>query len=259
MDIGAGLITVQTSLATKAPLNGPIFTGTLKADIIKANDVDIGAALITVQTALAAKAPLNGPIFTGTLKADIIKANEVDIGAGLANVQTSLSALLPKAAPIYSGTLKNLDNTFSVSSDGDVTCATLYTPYVSLNGASLAQSLATLSIAAAAAQIEATSAQTSASNALTAANTAFALAQTVNVGSSSFSVPEELYISDADARDRGSIAQGKPYAQQTGLVQVSQLPPPQYYYDIGPAPFTNGKKGISMASNEGEISRWKHG
>jgi hypothetical protein len=36
---------------------------------------------------------------------------------------------------------------------------------------------------------------------------------------------------------------------QAGVVQVSQLPPAQYYYDIGNAPFTNGKKGMSMPSN----------
>ena len=247
----------QNALTLKAPLVDPSFSGTVSG--ISAAMVGLGSVNNTsdaakpistaAQAALNLKAPLAGPIFTGTLKADIIKANEVDLGASLANVQTSLSSLLPKSSPFYSGILQNTDGSFCVSATGGVASTSLSTPSISLNGRDLAQSLATMSIATSAAQADAIAAQITASSATTTANTAFALAQTVNVGSSSFSVPAGLYISDADARDRGNIAQGKPYVDQAGLVQVSQLPPAQYYYDIGNAAFTNGKKGISMASN----------
>ena len=247
----------QAALDLKAPLASPAFTGTVSGitsamvGLGSVNNTSDAAKPISTaaQAALDLKAPLAGPIFTGTLKADIIKANEVDIGAGLVNVQTSLSSLLPKAGPLFSGVLHNTDNSFYADASGNLTTASVTTPWISFAGHDLAQSLATLSIASAAAQSTATSAQTSASNALTTANSAFALAQTVNVGSSTFSVPDGLYISDADARDRGSVAKGKPYVDQAGVVQVSQLPAAQYYYDIGNASFTNGKKGISMASN----------
>ncbi len=66
--------TVTTSLAAKAPLDSPTFTGTVglpqSTSIGNVSDVEIGylnGVTSAVQTQLDAKAPLDGPTFTGTV------------------------------------------------------------------------------------------------------------------------------------------------------------------------------------------------
>ena len=102
---------------------------------------------------------------------------------------------------------------------------------------------------ASAAAATANTAKGLASNAASVASQALTAAQAASSGGS-FSLPSGLYFGDSDARDRGGIAQGKPYVDQAGIVQVCQLPPAQYGYDILHAIPTDGFKGILVRSDD---------
>jgi hypothetical protein len=113
--------TVTNSLAAKAPLNSPTFTGTVSgisksmvglANVDNTSDVSKPISNAT-QTELDLKAPLANPTFTGTV-AGVTKAH-----VGLGNVdntadsakpvstaqQTALNAKAPLASPTFTGTV----------------------------------------------------------------------------------------------------------------------------------------------------------
>jgi hypothetical protein len=154
LNLKANASEVTTSLAAKAPLNSPTFTGTVSgitkamvglgnvdntSDALKPistamqNALNLMANASEVTTSLAAKAPLNSPTFTGTVSGitkSMVGLGNVDNTADASKpistaTQTALDLKAPLNSPTFTGTvsgitksmvgLGNVDNTADAS------------------------------------------------------------------------------------------------------------------------------------------------
>jgi predicted nucleic acid-binding Zn-ribbon protein len=136
--------TVTTSLASKAPLASPTFTGTVTMPLSTAGYVKTSAAgLITSSSSvpqadvsnltsdLALKAPLASPTFTGTVvlpsatSVGNVSSTEIGFLDGVTSaIQTQLNDKAPSASPTFTGTVA-LPATSSVTFNGTALSVTL--------------------------------------------------------------------------------------------------------------------------------------